>query len=169
MDSDSVCNHRSDKQNRTTAKRESDFFCLTCQSLWISGCCYGYFDHFCDYWISWVDLLWFATLTVWLQMSDYSQLSDYIVRLQLYRMISEKWSSECINNTWGICYGYDYGGRQYHIHEIQYVSNKIHPSACAVFLWKVNPEQKKTLIKVGLIYQSEDHLSCCHISSDSYI
>ena len=40
MDSDSVCNHRSDKQNRTTAKRESDFFCLTCQSLWISGCCY---------------------------------------------------------------------------------------------------------------------------------
>ena len=76
-------------------------------------------------------------------MSDYSQLSDYIVRLQLYRMISEKWSS---NNTWGICNGYDYDGSQYHIHEIQYVPNKIHPSVCAVFLWKVNPEQEKTLI-----------------------
>ena len=169
MDSDSVCNHRSDKQNRTTAKRESDFFCLTLSitlDKWLLLC---YFGHFCDYWISWVDLLWFATLTVWLQMSDFSQLSDYIVRLQLYRMISEKWSSECINNTWGICNGYDYGGSQYHIHEIQYVPNIIHPSACTVFLWKVNPEQEKTLIKVGLIYQSVDHPSRCHISSHSCI
>ena len=28
--------------------------------------------------------------TVWLQVSDYSQMSHYIIRLQLYRIISEK-------------------------------------------------------------------------------
>ena len=159
MESDSVCNHRSDKQNRTTAKRESDFFLsdsLITLDKWLS---LGLFGHFCDYWISWVDLLWFATLTVWLQMSDYSKL---------YRIVSEKWSSECINNIWGICNGYDYGGSQYHLYEIQYVLNKIHPSVCAVFLWKVNPEQEKTLIKVALIYQSVDHPSRCHISSHLY-
>ena len=50
----------------------------------------------------WVELVWLATSTVRLQptvrlqvsdysqMSDYSQLSDHTVRLQLYRMISEK-------------------------------------------------------------------------------
>ena len=159
MESDSVCNHRSDKQNRTTAKRESDFFLsdsLITLDKWLSLWLFG---HFCDYWISWVDLVWFATLTVWLQMSDYSKL---------YRIVSEKWSSECINNIWGICNGYDYGGSQYHLYEIQYVPNKIHPSACAVFLWKVNPEQEKTLIKVALIYQSVDHPSRCHISSHLY-
>ena len=25
--------------------------------LWIRGCCHGYFDHFCDLWISLVDLV----------------------------------------------------------------------------------------------------------------
>ena len=39
---------------------------------------------------SWVDLVWLAASTVRLQVSDYSQLSDYTIRLQLYRMISEK-------------------------------------------------------------------------------
>ena len=39
---------------------------------------------------SWVDLVWLATSTVRLKVSDYSQLSDYTVRLQLYRMIGEK-------------------------------------------------------------------------------
>ena len=24
--------------------------------LWKNGCCYGYRDHFCDWWLSWVDL-----------------------------------------------------------------------------------------------------------------
>ena len=38
---------------------------------------------------SWVDLVWLAALTVRLQVSDYSQLSDYTVRLQLYRGISD--------------------------------------------------------------------------------
>ena len=38
----------------------------------------------------WVDLVWLTTSTAQLQVSDYSQLSDYIVRLQLYRMISKK-------------------------------------------------------------------------------
>ena len=31
-----------------------------------------------------------------------------IVWLQLYRVISERWSCECTNNIWGICNGYDY-------------------------------------------------------------
>ena len=39
---------------------------------------------------SWVDLVWLAASTVRLQVSNYSQLSDYTIRLQLYRMISEK-------------------------------------------------------------------------------
>ena len=39
---------------------------------------------------SWVDLVWLAASTVRLQVSDYSQLSDYTIRLQLYRMINEK-------------------------------------------------------------------------------
>ena len=37
-----------------------------------------------------VDLLWLTTSTVRLQVSDYGQLSDYTVRLQLYRTISKK-------------------------------------------------------------------------------
>ena len=41
-------------------------------------------------WCSWVDLAWLAASTVQLQVSDYSQLSDCTVPLQLYRMISEK-------------------------------------------------------------------------------
>ena len=44
---------------------------------WISGCCYGSFVHFCDWWISWVNLVWLAASTVRLQVSSYSQLSDY--------------------------------------------------------------------------------------------
>ena len=39
---------------------------------------------------SWEDLAWLAVSTIWSQVSDYSQQSDYIVRLQLYRMISEQ-------------------------------------------------------------------------------
>ena len=39
---------------------------------------------------SWVDLAWLAASIVQLQVSDYSQLSDCTVPLQLYRMISEK-------------------------------------------------------------------------------
>ena len=38
---------------------------------------------------SWVDLVWLAASTVWLQVSSYSQLSNYTVQLQLYRVISE--------------------------------------------------------------------------------
>ena len=43
-----------------------------------------------------VMILWLVDLAKWikynwlLQLSDYSQLSDNIVRLQLYRMIGEK-------------------------------------------------------------------------------
>ena len=39
---------------------------------------------------SWVDLAWLAASTVQLQVSDYCQLPDCTVPLQLYRMISEK-------------------------------------------------------------------------------
>ena len=66
--------------------------------LWISGCCYGYFDYICNWWVGWVDLVWLAASTVWLQPT---------VRLQLYRMLSEKWSCECTNKIWGIFNGYD--------------------------------------------------------------
>ena len=38
----------------------------------------------------WVDLVWLAASTVRLQVSDYSQPSEYTVRLQLYIMSSEK-------------------------------------------------------------------------------
>ena len=37
----------------------------------------------------WVDLAWLAASTVRLQVSNYSQLSEYTDRLQLYRTISE--------------------------------------------------------------------------------
>ena len=66
--------------------------------LWTSGCCYGYFDYFCNWWVGWVDLVWLAASTVWLQPT---------VWLQLYRMLSEKWSCECTNKIWGIFNGYD--------------------------------------------------------------
>ena len=45
-----------------------------------------------------MDLVWLAASTVWLQPT---------VRLQLYRMLSEKWSCECTNKIWGIFNGYD--------------------------------------------------------------
>ena len=50
--------------------------------------------------------------TVWLQVSDYSQMSHYIIRLQLYRIISEKKKkkkklNECTNNIWIICNCHD--------------------------------------------------------------
>ena len=38
---------------------------------------------------SWVDLVWLAASTVRLQVSDYRQLSNYTVQLQLYKVISE--------------------------------------------------------------------------------
>ena len=38
---------------------------------------------------SWVDLVCLAASTVQLLVPDYSQLSDYTVRLQLYRVTSE--------------------------------------------------------------------------------
>ena len=39
---------------------------------------------------SWEDLVWLAAPTVRLQVSDYSQLCDYTMRLQLHKMIGEK-------------------------------------------------------------------------------
>ena len=45
-----------------------------------------------------LDDLWLAALTVWLQASNCSQLSDYTVQLWLYRMISGKLSSKCTNH-----------------------------------------------------------------------
>ena len=48
---------------------------------------------------SWMDLVWLAASTVRLEPT---------VRLQLYRMNSEKWSSRCTNHIWGNCNGYDY-------------------------------------------------------------
>ena len=39
------------------------------------------------------DLKWLAHVTLRLQVSDYSQLSDYIVRLQLCRLIRAKYIS----------------------------------------------------------------------------
>ena len=46
---------------------------------------------------SWADLVWFAALNVRLRVSDYSQLSDCTIQLQLYSMISEKWGCKCTN------------------------------------------------------------------------
>ena len=36
------------------------------------------------------DKIWLAASTVWLQVSNYSQLCNYTVWLQLYKMIGEK-------------------------------------------------------------------------------
>ena len=44
--------------------------------------------------LSWVDLVRLAASTVQLPVSDHSQLSDYTVRLQLFKMISEKENSD---------------------------------------------------------------------------
>ena len=49
-------------------------------------------------WMVDLDDLWLAALTVWLQASNCSQLSDYTVQLWLYRMISGKLSSKCTNH-----------------------------------------------------------------------
>ena len=43
---------------------------------------------------SWVDLVRLAASTVQLPVSDHSQLSDFTVRLQLFKMISEKENSD---------------------------------------------------------------------------
>ena len=43
---------------------------------------------------SWVDLVRLAASTVQLPVSDHSQLSDYTVQLQLFKMISEKENSD---------------------------------------------------------------------------
>ena len=43
---------------------------------------------------SWVDFVRLAASTVQLPVSDHSQLSDYTVRLQLFKMISEKENSD---------------------------------------------------------------------------
>ena len=43
--------------------------------------------------LNWVRLIWLAYVTVRLQVSDYSQVSDFTVRFQLYTIISEKLSS----------------------------------------------------------------------------
>ena len=43
---------------------------------------------------SWVDLVRLAASTVQLPVSDHSQLSDYTVRLQLFKMISKKENSD---------------------------------------------------------------------------
>ena len=51
---------------------------------------YGYCDLFCDWWISWVDLVWLAASAVRLQPT---------VRLQLYRMPNGNWSCGCNHNV----------------------------------------------------------------------
>ena len=54
----------------------------------------------------WKNLVWLAASAVLLQVSDYSQMSNYIVQLQPYRMISEKkLSSWCTNHILGNCNG----------------------------------------------------------------
>ena len=45
-----------------------------------------------------VDLVRLAASTVQLPVSNYSQLSDYTVRLQLFKMISEKENSD--SSSW---------------------------------------------------------------------
>ena len=48
----------------------------------VSGCCCGYCDKLWNWWIKLGDWL--------MQLSDYSQLSDFNVRFQPYTIISEK-------------------------------------------------------------------------------
>ena len=43
----------------------------------ISGCCYGYCDNSVIDGFGWMNLVWLAASTVRLQVSYYSQLSDY--------------------------------------------------------------------------------------------
>ena len=135
MESNSVCYHTSDKQNRTTAKRESDLSIMSLITdriewhevllpinhnrfnfrkekqkhlgqtslvekmskiqnssileipqvvvamVFAINSVIGFY---------WVDLVWLAASTVRLQVFDYSQPSEYTVRLQLYIMSSEK-------------------------------------------------------------------------------
>ena len=80
----------SEKTNtcRTNISSGDNAFCLKFRHfgnaiifLWINSRCYGYCDHFCDWWISRVDLAWLVASTVRLKVSDFSQLSDYTVRL----------------------------------------------------------------------------------------
>ena len=40
--------------------------------------------------LNWVHLIWLADVTVRFQVSDYRQLSDFIVRFRPYTIISEK-------------------------------------------------------------------------------
>ena len=58
-------------------------------------------------WSSWVDLVWLAALTAQTQVSDYRQLSDYTVQLQLFKVISDIQSSWRTNHIWGNGNGYD--------------------------------------------------------------
>ena len=59
---------------RTNISSGDNVFCLkflhfgnSLGFLWTSGCYYGHYDHFCDLWISWVDLVRLATSNVRLQ------------------------------------------------------------------------------------------------------
>ena len=67
----------------------------------------------------WQDLKWLAYETVRLQVSDYSQLSDYTVRLQFCRLINAKYSSLCTNHIWGNCNGYDYAENEINISKVE--------------------------------------------------
>ena len=69
----------------------------------VSGCCYGYCDQLCDWWI---------------KLSGHSMIGCFncpiagvrlqpTVRLQLCKLISEMYSSWCTNPIWGNCDGYD--------------------------------------------------------------
>ena len=55
-----------------------------------------------------VNVVELTALTLWLQLSDYSQLSYYTMQLQLHRTINEKKQSRwCTNHIWGNWNGYD--------------------------------------------------------------
>ena len=75
---------------RTIISSGDNAFCLTFLHfvnslvfLWISGCCYGYCDNFCDWWTSGVDYEEYDWL---LQLSDYRSAitANYPITLSYY-------------------------------------------------------------------------------------
>ena len=54
------------------------------------------------------DIKWLAHVTVWMQVFDYGQLSNYTVQFQLCRSIRANFSSLCTNHIWENCQCYNY-------------------------------------------------------------
>ena len=110
--------------------------------LWIIGCCYGHCDHFCDWWISWVDFVWLAASTVRLQVSSYSQLSFVVVQKTLGQRGQVSWTL--------------IGPLHLHIYDVDYEASNNHP-------YSVVHHDDKPLV-VRFLSQAPKAIECrqCH-------